>query len=250
MNTLGVIGLRVNQTVKEINMVMKKMLFAFVVVVVGVGSLQAQNNCSMNYRTETVDSWGVKPNKDNAGLYLHDNFKRAFPSGLTIGCEHTLTFTSAKSITRFLPADGQSAVLTASAMNPKIKMGDLAGQLVALYLSIGFDSYDEGFTNSKASLGDLVIKRGSFKGWTVAELLVEANNTFGGCASDYSLWELTHSLESVNDNFVEGQLSGDFLVCPRERIAMEVYPFLSEDGTIQTNVNKKTYEFYNMPKVR
>jgi hypothetical protein len=94
-------------------------------------------------RTQTQGGWGSKPNGNNNGVYLHENFAAAFPDGVTVGCaeKYTVKFTTAQAITDFLPAGGEPGKLKASAVDPADKSikNVLIGQLTALTLNIGFD---------------------------------------------------------------------------------------------------------------
>jgi hypothetical protein len=90
----------------------------------------------------------------------------------------------------------------------------LAGQLVALSLSLGFDSYDAGFGISNASLANAVFISGTFQGWTVGEVVAEANRSIGGCGSSYSAAQLNQALSTVNENYVGGDTDQGALSCP------------------------------------
>jgi hypothetical protein len=154
-----------------------------------------------NLCTYTQGGWGATPEGNNPGTYLHANFDAAFPNDLVVGCTYTLTFTTAQAVTNFLPASGQPAALTASSVNPATIKNTLAGQVVALKLNTTFDAFDEDFSESGADLGDAVITTGTFAGWTVDELLAEAERALGGCGSQYTFSQLTDALTAVNESF-------------------------------------------------
>jgi len=182
-------------------------------------------NCeaaSCEFRTQTQGGWGAVPNGNNPGVYLHANFAGAFPSGLVVGCNYTLTLSSAQAVTDFLPSGSVPSALTANLVDPAGGYNNvLAGQVVALSLSIGFDNYDAAFSTSPASLGDLEIASGDFAGFTVQELLDEANSFLGGCASAYTASQLNDALTAVNENFVDGTQNNGYVLCP-EASTLEV----------------------------
>lgn len=166
-----------------------------------------------NLRTQTPGGWGARPRGNNPGAYLHANFEDAFSSGLTVGCDYTLTFTSAQAITDYLPVGGTPAALTMSYVDPTSNPKTvLAGHVVALKLSVTFDAWDADFGDSNTELADAVVVSGDFAGWTVAEVLAEAEKVLGGCASDYSASALVNVLSSINENFVDGTTNNGFLM--------------------------------------
>ncbi len=176
------------------------------------------DECELGHRTQTPGGWGAPPEGDNPGAYLHANFTGAFPSGLTVGCtdEHTVHFTSAQAITDYLPAGGKPTYLKRSYTDPSTNQlkNTMVSQLTALALSIGFDAYDSDFGSSDTPLENLVIVSGDFAGWTVGELFDVSSDVLGGCRDDYDESELTDALAAVNENFVDGEITGDYLTCP------------------------------------
>ena len=180
-------------------------------------SIDCKKDCA--FRTQTQGGWGAPPNGNNPGAFLHANFAGAFQSGLTIGCNNTLTLTSAQAVTNFLPAGGQPNMLPSGALvNPVNYNNTLAGQLVAATISVRFDAQYPDFGASETLLGDAYISSGTFMGWTVNALLAEANNYIGGCGSMYSKSQLNAALTAINENYVDGVADNGFLSC--EFIAM------------------------------
>ncbi len=167
------------------------------------------------YRTQTPGGWGATPNGNNPGAYLHANFDQAFPNGLTIGCDNQLVLTSAQAVTDFLPSGTTPTTLPDGIMtNPGSTYNNVfAGHLVALSLSAGFDAYDANFGSGSLGLGNLSLDQGEFAGWTISQLLEEANNAIGGCGSAYSFSALSGALASVNENFVDGTMDGGAVDC-------------------------------------
>ena len=174
----------------------------------------AQGQDCLAFKTQTPSAWGVAESEgSDLTKYLHQHFHRAFRGELKLGCDVAIKFTSIKAITQFLPTGGKPVRLTASLENPNIKLGNLASQLVALSLTVGFDAYDERFSTSQSLLKDLIITEGTFKGWTVERLLEEGNQVLGNCPSKYSASEVAYALAAINENFIDGK-AGSFLSCP------------------------------------
>ena len=170
-----------------------------------------------DFRTQTQGGWGAMPNGNNPGVYLHNNFNGAYPSGVTIGCSNgnTITLTSAQAVTDFLPQGGSPDALGTSYVNPTVSdITVLAGNLLAVQLALGFDQYDPNFGASGGFLGDLVINQGDFQGWTVSELVALGNEALGGCNTTYSLSSINDALSAISNNFVDGTSNQGFLDCP------------------------------------
>lgn len=177
--------------------------------------LQDCNDCK-GLRTQTQGGWGAVPNGNNPGAYLHANFASAFPAGLTVGCTKTIKLTSAQAVTNFLPQGGAPKAITTNYMNPTAKITVFAGQVVALKLSVVFDEYDANFGAGTDLLKNRVITSGTFQGWTVGQLLAEAEKKLGGCASPYSVTQLNDAVDAVNNNYVDGTANLGFLDCPKK----------------------------------
>ncbi len=171
-----------------------------------------QDTC--DFRTQTMGGWGAPPHGNNPGTYVHANFASAFPGGLSVGCDLTLDITSAQAVTDFLPSGGKPRALDQNYTDPTNNLKNvLAGQTVALKLTVLFDRYDPSFSGSTTDLGDLTVVSGTFGGFTVDQVLAEAELILGGCASNFSASEVNDALSSINENFVEG-IDGGFLNCP------------------------------------
>ena len=108
--------------------------------------------------------------------------------------------------------------MTGNLVDPTGTSNVLTGQLVALTLSVNFDRCDPNFGSSSTDLGDLVISSGTFQGWTVSQLVSEANTVYGGCPSPYSAAQINNALASINQNFVDGTMAGTFLECPSNNL--------------------------------
>lgn len=119
--------------------------------------------------------WGAPPHGNNPGTYLYANFSTWFPNGITLGCAggHTIKLTSPQAVTNFLPQGGTPRSLTQSYVNPTNRLTVLAGHILALTINLA----------SNPTLGNQVITSGQFAGYTVNQLLAEANEVLGGCRS-------------------------------------------------------------------
>jgi hypothetical protein len=163
-------------------------------------------------RTQTQGGWGADPSGENPGTYLHANFDEAFPDGIVVGCDYTITLTSAQAVTDFLPNTGSPKALTQNYTDSGALPGNtLAGQVVALTLSIGFDETFADFGEASTNLADAVVTTGPFEGWTVAQVLAEAEKVLGGCDSDYEAGDLAEALGFINEAYVDGIEDTGFL---------------------------------------
>jgi len=190
----------------------KNLLTVFFTLLVSLVSITAQSQacggvCS-GFRTQTQGGWGATPNGGNPGVYLHNNFAAAFPSGLTIGSgTKTVKFTTAQSITDNLPAGGGPTTLpSGNAVDPASGYlnTELDGQIIAAMLSVGFDANDASFSISSGVLGNLVFNSGTFNGKSVQFVIDEANKAIGSVGSSYSLTDINTALTSFNENYDNG----------------------------------------------
>lgn len=165
------------------------------------------------FRTETQDKWGAVPKGNNAAAYMYRKFDAAFPNGLTVGCANKLVFSNPVAITDFLPSSGIASILPIGLkVNPGETISNvLVGLIVALKLNIGFDEYDTRFSSNNVLLKNMIVKTGVFTGKTVQQILQEAENAIGGCASLYSLIDLSDAVTKINQNFDNGTFDLGFL---------------------------------------
>ncbi len=185
-------------------------------------SVFCPDNCSPDsclieagdFRTQTQGGWGAAPQGQNPGSYLHANFDNAFPNGITVGCNYTLTLSSAQAVTDFLPQGGGPLPLNTDYNNPDFSISTLAGNLVAVELALGFDTYDATFGASSGFLGDLVLSSGDFSGWSLSDLVSIGNQALGGCNVGYSLSSINDALANASQTFTDGDSYSGFLICP------------------------------------
>jgi hypothetical protein len=184
----------------------------------------ATTSCSVNtcngFTTVTQGGWGAPPKGNNPARYLSRKFSQAFPAPdyLTIGCStgNKLRLTSASAIEIFLPSGSTPRALPAGTLvDPgQAYQNVLAGQLVAATLNIKFDDTDPTFGSSHISLRDLIVNYGPFAGWTVGQVVAEANKLIGGCPSIYSFTQMNNALDLINNNFDYGIVNRGYLSCP------------------------------------
>jgi hypothetical protein len=181
----------------------------------GSASAVIRGNCG-GFRTQTQGGWGAEPHGNNPATYLYANFNAAFPQGIIVGgCSKTITLTTPQAVTDFLPSGTTPRSLTASLVNPGGNYKNvLAGQVVALAISIGFDNYDAAFGVSGTPLAAQIINNGTFAGWSVQQVFDEANRKLGGCVSAYSHSALNDVISSINENYDDGNSNKGFLSCP------------------------------------
>lgn len=169
------------------------------------------------FTTITQGGWGAKAAGNNWGTYRDLNFANAFPDGLIIGSgSRTIKLTTAKAVDDFLPSSTTPRVLNSgNLINPGGTYKNvLAGQAVALTLNLRFDQVNPNFSSSDTWLGNLVVISGTFTGWTVNQVLMEANKILGGETSIFSASEINNILDSINNNYDNGNTNLGLLACP------------------------------------
>ncbi|MFK7757323.1 MAG: hypothetical protein AB8B53_10375 [Flavobacteriales bacterium] len=170
-----------------------------------------ENFCQ--FRTQTPGGWGAITNGNNPGAYRDANFTSVFPEGLTVGCLNSIHLLSSQDIQSFLPSGGSPSALSQSLINPTGYGNSLAGHLVALTLSLGFDEAIEDFGPSSQLLKNQIIGSGNFVGWTIEEVVSLANEVIGGCSEEYTASEMVEVLSLINENYVDGDQNNGNVDC-------------------------------------
>jgi len=170
-------------------------------------------------RTQTMGGWGQGASGNNPGSYRDANFATAFPAGVTIGLPgRSARWTTAAAVEAYLPAGGPSTVLPAgNLVNPTTNQlkKNVAGQVLTLSLSVGFDDADPNFSPSGTALRDYIIASGPHAGMTVGAFLALANNVIGTAASTaQQVSDVQSTAENINENFVDGTTDNGYLDCP------------------------------------
>ncbi|MCX6151868.1 MAG: choice-of-anchor A family protein [Ignavibacteriales bacterium] len=198
-----------------------------------------EGDCDLKgYTTYTQGGWGSKPNS-TPGHIREQYFPSAFPNGLVIGGIYKITLTSSSAVQGFIPQGGTADALTQNYNNPTSKITVLAGQLVALTLSVEFDKVGA-FGIKSTHLGDLVISSGTLAGKTVNEFLAIANTAIGGGSlGGYTLSQLNDAATAMNENFDNGTVDKGYLACPpvvcKSSIGDFVWHDLNYDGKQDAN---------------
>jgi hypothetical protein len=163
------------------------------------------------FTTYTQGGWGAPPNGNNPGVLLSAKFSTVYSSGsVSIGGTYKLKFTSALSITNFLPQGSTPGKLTGNATNPTTSAaGVFAGQVLALQLSVDFSN--KGVL--PAGLASLKIVSGPLAGQTVSQVLTLANSVLGGgnLPSGMTISDLNGVIDSINSNFDNGTKNSGYL---------------------------------------
>lgn len=215
-------------------------LLAFLFTILTVTAFtQSSVDCG-HFRTQTQGGWGITASGNNPGAYRDAHFEQAFPQGVSIGCNKTLSFSSSASLAEFLPCGGPALALMESAIDPACIGNVLAGQVLALTLSVGFDAADPSFSGADIPLSSLLIAQGEFEGYTVGEILELANEVLGDCESSFSYSAINQAISSINENFVDGNIDRGFLDCPEEEVE-KIYCDLSVSSITSSCISDSTY---------
>ena len=169
--------------------------------------------------TYTQGGYGNDLGNGTGTQYLIDHFATAFPNGVTIGCStgFTLTMNSASAIQAYLPSSTTPTALTQNWVDDGPD-NVLAGQILTLALSIGFDNTDDNFGAAGIHLEEMIIGGNNpFTGMTVAQFFDIANGILGGCRSDYSFDDVEQTVDAINKNYDGGTVDNGFLVCPNSQ---------------------------------
>lgn len=199
-------------------------------------SASGQTTCS--YRTQTQGGWGTTCSGGNPGCYRDAKFAACFGCGISIGCGpmgNWLKFTNSTAVKNFLPKGGSPSTLGAKLTNPASSAagtdGVFAGQLLTAKLNVGFDACDASFSSCSRLTSSLCFTNSGpnptmCNGYTVAEVIVAADNIIGGCGTvacksvapaalcGLSPASLSTCLDVFNNNFDGGTINkGNVYAC-------------------------------------
>ena len=121
--------------------------------------------------------------------------------------------TNAASVTAYLPTGSTANTLTQNWVDDGPN-NVLAGQILTLTLSVGFDNYDPNFGAAEAHLENMVIASGVFSGKTVNQFLTIANQILGGTSTAYTPAEVNEAATAINENYDNGTTDKGYLTCP------------------------------------
>lgn len=165
-------------------------------------TIGSQTPSSSGFRTVSQGDWGVPPEGNNWGQYLALHFEEVFEPYLRVGYGKWLLLTNRPAVTTYLADYGVPTKLSKSVQNPPANISVYAGQIVALTLNVKFDSAFADFAPSETNLKDLYVADPAcrFYGWTVGEVLTEAEKVLGGYGS-YTPDEMNGCVTLINENF-------------------------------------------------
>ena len=134
-----------------------------------------------------------------------------------LGSGFSASFSTSAVVRDFLPEGGAPAAFTANHTDPTTTSpgGVLAGQALALTLSVEFDQCDANFGASNVELKDLVVDDDSSPcvDMTVQQVLDEGNAVLSG-GGTLTPAQINGCMDSINNNFVDGTSVGTFLALP------------------------------------
>ena len=212
-------------------------------VVTTVTELGTETADCGQFRTQTPGGWGAPANGNNSGMFRDVNFDLAFPNTLVVGCETTLTLTSPSDVESFLPSGGIPSILFENLTNPDGYENSLAGHLVAITLTLRFDELFEGFGESEQLLKNQIFIGGPFNGWRIEDIVITANEVFGGCNTTYSPSQMVETLSSINENYVDGEIDNGDVLCTdssEECPQTYVYSYIASDECGNTTTVSRT----------
>ena len=196
----------------------------------------APTDCDLKgYITFTQGGWG-SPSNSTPGKIRDLYFNSVFPSGMTVGSNYKITFTSATAIKNYLPDGGTPSVLTQNYTNPTSDISVLAGQITALKLNVYYSAAGYLGTNS-TPLGNLIIVSGPFANYSVNQFLNFAEQVLGGGnLNGFTLSEINDAATAINENFDNGTVDKGFLTCKQPAsIGDKVWEDLNKNGIQDSN---------------
>jgi hypothetical protein len=147
------------------------------------------------------------------------NFASAFPLGVMIGTTSGFSakFTSAEAIDAFLPQSGPSGSLGGNWLNPVTMANSLAGNTLALAITVGFDAQFSNFSPGVLPLQDLVVAdpASPFLGYAVRDVLALANQVLSGQEdARFTADQINEGVLQINMTFQDGTVDLGFLSLP------------------------------------
>jgi hypothetical protein len=112
----------------------------------------------------------------------------------TIGCGSSITSYTSAQIAALVPGDASAP-------------GVFAKQIITLTVNLQSDAI------WGHELDCLHVVSGPFAGWTVAQVLAEANSVYGGCSFSHSADQMNEIVTAINENFDNGTANTGILTC-------------------------------------
>lgn len=163
-------------------------------------------------QTLPQDQWASAAATEPQEL-LRSNFKRIFPQGISLGCNERLNYPTVDLAFAAMPSRGPALPLAPKADAPASDGNMLAGELLSLTLMSRLDEVILVFTPHSPPLKRLVVSTGAFEGWSVDEVIQEANIVLGGCTTNFSADQIYQVVREINLAFAAGG-NNQFLRCP------------------------------------
>jgi hypothetical protein len=194
-----------------------------------------------DFATWTMGGWGATCSGNNIACTLAEHFDDVFaPPGLVLGDqdgvdgdEHTaIVLSSAAAVAAFLPEGETPSTIGSDMVDPTdCTSGVISGQLTAAKLNVAFDDaglLDAYKAQTDVHLGDLVIAddvHPALLGMAVRDVIAIADRAISGelpepvdvdgdTVGDVSLADLSHALDHVNNDFLEGSEDNGWLALP------------------------------------
>jgi hypothetical protein len=164
--------------------------------------------------TLTQEDWATEVGKP----YVHQlnvQFGALFPEGLTLGCERgNVRLQSAGQVLQRLPTDRPAGPLEITKDMLAYEDNRLASELLSLLLVLEMDAQLADFSPGSESLAHLQVAEGAFEGWSVKEIVLEANQVLGRCTSNYTPDQIYDVVRAINLTFAPNTTQHSFLKCP------------------------------------
>ncbi|HRD53595.1 MAG TPA: T9SS type A sorting domain-containing protein [Flavobacteriales bacterium] len=127
-----------------------------------------------------------------------------------------------------LPLYGDFALLpTGTTVNPVGAINNaFLGNVAALKLNIRFDEVNAAFSPAAVLLKNMLVAQGTFAGWTVQQVVDLADQTLGGCSSQYTFNTVNTIVRNINAGYQGGVMNSGLLACP----TLSAFTFEEGDG--------------------
>jgi len=171
-------------------------------------------NNDNDFRIESAGALGARPRTGNCASELYGCFDQVFPEGITIGTnENTLVFTSAESITAFLPSFGSMKTIPTTMIDPTSRelRSTFAARVLALKLSVMMDQANADFAGSNHTMATCTIKEGLFAGTSVARFLSICDAAIAGETTAMPVKLIEAQLNDLCSNYAPGTIADEML---------------------------------------
>jgi hypothetical protein len=160
--------------------------------------------------TYSHGGWASRPEGNNPGVLLRDNFSTVYPGGFVeVGIPgaggFSMIFTSSSAVSTYIGGGGSPGVLMADLLNPTTSSSGIFGkQVLALRLNVDFSAAQIPAAGG-VPFGTLILDTGTepLDGSTVYEILDAANTALGGgpLPTGYTIATLSALIGQLNIAF-------------------------------------------------